>query len=326
MMIRTMRILFAVLALAVFGWAPASAQDIQSCPRNAKNLAGTPPGQALRCVCTIRQIRGSVWGSGRYTTDSSVCRAALHAGVISRSGGNVRIYAGRGCRRFDGSVRNGIRTGRWGAYGRTFAFRYPLPLCAENIATGGEGEGGDDGGGGASLAACPRNMKNRFMPAGRALRCSCAAYQMVGSVWGTRRYTADSSVCKAARHAGVIGPNGGSVSVFKGGGCRRYLGTVRYGIRTGRWGAYRSSFAFRYPMPRCFGGGGTPAKACDPSFGGKYVNLLRRIRVPQDRRRYGLCRNYGRYSGSSWAGYRNLPAGYWTYKYPHWYIWGRRTR
>jgi len=66
--------------------------------------------------------------------------------------------------------------------------------------------------------------------------------------------------------------------------------------------------------------------ACDPSFGGKYVNLLRRISVPNDRQRYGLCRDYGRYSGSSWAGYRNLPRGYWTYKYPHWYIWGRRTQ
>ncbi len=324
MKIKTMQILFAALALAVFGWTPASAQDIQSCPGNAKGLTGMPPGQALRCVCTIRQIRGSVWGSGRYTSDSSICRAARHAGVISRAGGMVRVYAGGSCRRFDGSVRNGVSTGRWGPYRRTFGFHYPLPRCAEQVATG--GEGGDDSGGGATLAACPRNMKIRFLPAGRALRCSCAPHQMVGSVWGTRRYTADSSVCKAARHAGVVGPNGGNVSVFKGGGCRSFLGTIRYGIRTGRWGAYPNSFAFRYPMPRCFGSASTPARACDPSFGGKYVSLLRRISVPQDRRRYGLCRDYGRYSGSSWAAYRNLPAGYWTYKYPHWYIWGQRTR
>jgi len=77
---------------------------------------------------------------------------------------------------------------------------------------------------------------------------------MVGSVWGTRRYTADSSVCKAARHAGVISPNGGNVRLFMGGGCSSFIGTTRYGIRTGRWGAYRRTYAFRYPMPRCIVG------------------------------------------------------------------------
>jgi len=322
---KIMQVLFGALALAVLGGAPASAQDIQACPRNFKGLSGMPPGQALRCACTTAQMRGSVWGSGRYTTDSSICRAARHAGVVSRAGGIVRVFAGRGCRRFVGSARNGVRTGRWGPYGRTFGFRYPLPVCATQAAAGGEG-GDDSGGGEASYAACPRNMKGRFSPRGQALRCSCSPRQMVGSVWGTRRYTTDSSVCKAARHAGVIGRNGGNVTVYSGGGCRSFIGTTRYGIRTGRWGPYKTSYAFRYPMPRCVGGTSRPASACNPSFGGKYVNLLRRISVPQDRRRYGLCRDYGRYSGSSWAGYRNLPSGYWTYKYPHWYIWGRRTR
>ena len=319
---RLLRIMLGALALAVLGSTPAGAQDLQVCPFNMKGLAGLPPGQALRCACTTAQMRGSVWGSGRYTTDSSVCRAARHAGVISRGGGVVRVYVGRGCQRFVGSNRNGINTGRWGRYGRTFGFRYPLPPCAEQAA-GGEEE--EEGGGGASLAACPRNLKGLSLPPGRAMRCSCSPRQMVGSVWGTRRYTADSSVCKAARHAGVIGPGGGNVRLFMGGGCRSFIGTTRNGVRTGRWGAYRRTYAFRYPMPRCLAG--APAGgACDPSFGGKYVSLLRRISVPRDRRRYGLCRDYGRYSGSSWAGYRNLPPGYWTYKYPHWYIWGRRTR
>jgi len=248
---KMIQILFAASALIVLGWIPASAQDIQSCPRNAKGLTGLPSGQALRCLCSAGQMRGSVWGSGRYTTDSSVCRAARHAGVVSRTGGIVRIYAGGGCRRFDGSVRNGIKTGRWGPYRRTFGFRNPLPPCAENAAAGG---GDDDGGGGEMLAACPRNMKGRSLAPGQALRCSCAPRQMVGSVWGTQRYTTDSSVCKAARHAGAVGPNGGNISVFGGRGCNAFAGTTRYGIRTGRWGPYKTSYAFRYPMPRCFGG------------------------------------------------------------------------
>ncbi len=67
------------------------------------------------------------------------------------------------------------------------------------------------------------------------------------------------------------------------------------------------------------------AQACDPSFRGKYSGLLRRIHVPQDRRQYGSCRDYGRWTGSSYKGHHNLPrSAYWTYSAPYWYIWARR--
>lgn len=35
----------------------------------------------------------------------------------------------------------------------------------------------------------------------------------VGSVWGSNPYTADSCLCRAARHAGVIGSSGGKFVV-----------------------------------------------------------------------------------------------------------------
>jgi hypothetical protein len=62
-----------------------------------------------------------------------------------------------------------------------------------------------------------------------------------------------------------------------------------------------------------------PAKA---SVGGKYRKLLRRIKVEQDKNGYGKFSDYGHYTGTSYAGYDNLPVGYWVYVYPHWYIWG----
>jgi hypothetical protein len=58
-----------------------------------------------------------------------------------------------------------------------------------------------------------------------------------------------------------------------------------------------------------------------PTVAGKYRVLLRKIHVPQDKASYGLFTDYGMYTGDSWAGYINLPAGYWVYVYPHWYIW-----
>ena len=53
---------------------------------------------------------------------------------------------------------------------------------------------------------------------------------------------------------------------------------------------------------------------------GKYSELLRKIRVDSDRSTYGDFYDYGAWEGDSWGGYTDLPAGYWVYVYPHWYI------
>lgn len=71
--------------------------------------------------------------------------------------------------------------------------------------------------------------------------------------------------------------------------------------------------------------GGQRSGCADPTFGGKYAEELRRIAVPGDRGRYGICRDYGRWAGNSYAGHANLPNGYWVYSYPEWIIYGRRN-
>lgn len=63
-------------------------------------------------------------------------------------------------------------------------------------------------------------------------------------------------------------------------------------------------------------------KAC---VGGKYAKLLRKIRVERDRIQYGEFNDAGYWNVQSWGGYEGLPAGYWVYVYPHWYIWGTCT-
>jgi hypothetical protein len=62
-----------------------------------------------------------------------------------------------------------------------------------------------------------------------------------------------------------------------------------------------------------------PAKA---RVNGKYGKLLRRIKVEGDKAGYGEFSDYGHWDGTSYAGYNDLPVGYWVYVYPHWYIWG----
>ncbi len=57
---------------------------------------------------------------------------------------------------------------------------------------------------------------------------------------------------------------------------------------------------------------------------GKYRLLLRQIEVPADVTTYTAFRDYGTYPATNYAGYENIPAGYWVYVYPYWFIWGEQ--
>jgi hypothetical protein len=55
--------------------------------------------------------------------------------------------------------------------------------------------------------------------------------------------------------------------------------------------------------------------------GGKYEMLLRQIKVPADAARYADFRDLGSRELNAYAGFTDLPRGYWVYVYPYWYIW-----
>ena len=101
-----------------------SASELAGCPDTAKQLRGTR--QAVTCTCSAQQTRsGQVWGSGPYTDDSRICRAAVHAGVISPSGGEVRFQMEAGRSRYSGSTRNGVVTTPYGTWSSSFAVEHP---------------------------------------------------------------------------------------------------------------------------------------------------------------------------------------------------------
>ena len=62
-----------------------------------------------------------------------------------------------------------------------------------------------------------------------------------GSVWGSGPYTADSCVCDAAYHAGVIGDSGGIFKVTKAPGQDSYTGSTQNGYTSQSYGSYGSS-------------------------------------------------------------------------------------
>lgn len=57
------------------------------------------------------------------------------------------------------------------------------------------------------------------------------------------------------------------------------------------------------------------------SVSGKYSRLLKKVYVESDYRTYGEFNDYGYYQATNYAGQSNLPAAYWVYVYPNWYLW-----
>ena len=69
--------------------------------------------------------QGGLWGSGPYTLDSGVCRAVVHAGVISDRGGDVRVTVEPGRPAYRGSEKNGVQAHDYGKYPKSFRVGRP---------------------------------------------------------------------------------------------------------------------------------------------------------------------------------------------------------
>ena len=196
-----------------------------ACPDNM--LAQAPGSAPLRCRCTpeATQRAATVWGTDAYTTDSALCRAALHAGAVRRAGGEIAVRVLPGLPRYVGTTQNGVTTQNFGPWRASFRF-----------------EGLD----GAGARLCPDNM-TAFTGTTERLECVCTGEAVLrnATVWGSGPYTADSATCRAARHAGVVPVTGGTVTVQMMAGASRWAASARNGVDTRAWTQpYPSGFRF----------------------------------------------------------------------------------
>ncbi len=207
----TARAHHALAFLLLLPAAPALAQS-EAC--------GTfdPAAGPKACTCAAGPHAGSVWGSGPYTGDSDVCTAAVHAGVIGPEGGQVIVMGAAAPEGYTGTTANGVTTSDWGSYDPAFSFYG----ASEH----------------AGLAEC------RTIGENEELTCTCPAGRTAGAVWGSGPYTADSDICTAAVHAGVLGPEGGEVTVRREAGQASYEGGSANGVTTSSWGSFGASIAF----------------------------------------------------------------------------------
>lgn len=64
-----------------------------------------------------------------------------------------------------------------------------------------------------------------------------------------------------------------------------------------------------------------PELAALASAQGKYAGLEAVIEIPEDEARVGRFKDDGYWAGGKYRGRSNLPAGYWVYAAPSWYVW-----
>lgn len=104
--------------------APATVTGVAvTCFDRAQDLS-TDNGAVLNVACPSGCATGggSIWGTDVYTSDSSICTAAVHAGVITDAGGNATLTIVPGLSEHPGSDRNGVSSSSWGSWDQAFSF------------------------------------------------------------------------------------------------------------------------------------------------------------------------------------------------------------
>lgn len=201
--------------------------------QNVTSLNGKE-GDTLTLACPPAGEPHSVWGVDIYTSDSSICTAAVHRGLITfQQGGTVTIEVRPGRSIYGTSERNGVTSSAYGRWHQSFVFKVPDIEALVRAAD----------------EATPVLWKTSSVMAGfevgKTIKFSCPAGGggKEGTVWGTDTYTLDSSICTAAVHAGKIQlDSGGTVTIEMRPGEPSYKGSLRNGIKTNDYGAYGSSF------------------------------------------------------------------------------------
>ncbi|HEX6654855.1 MAG TPA: LCCL domain-containing protein [Candidatus Limnocylindria bacterium] len=83
-------------------------------------------GQRHHYDCPPDGSPSPIWGTGLYTDDSSVCTAAVHAGLITfEQGGTVTIKIRPGSEDYRASVQNHVVSGAWAISSGSFMFVRP---------------------------------------------------------------------------------------------------------------------------------------------------------------------------------------------------------
>lgn len=209
--------------------SPSVAPRELSCTTNLASLgaASNEPGVMVEVLCPAGCTNRTVWGTSIYTNDSSICTAAVHSGALPVEGGSIGVFASPGLSSYTGSEQNGVTTLNWRAWPSSFVFAH---VFTPND---------------AKLLACETSAQSLGAGEGSRVNVYCPPGCVQGpEVLGFEVYSDDSSVCRAAIHAGILGSRGGSATIEIQSWVESLASVTQHGITSRSWGEWYRTFAF----------------------------------------------------------------------------------
>ena len=197
------------------------------------------PGSPRQLTCPAGCKRDvDVYGTDVYSSDTPVCAAAMHAGVMSARGGEVTVVVEPGRPAYRGSKRNGITSHDRGTHDASFRFHGPVVVQAAPEVR-------------APIvvdAGCSFEANQLHGEPGSIHRVSCPPHCTAdlppwGGAWGTDTYSGNSRICVAAIHAGLSSDaGGGEFTLILGDKRPAFRGSKRNGVESRDLGAQDVSF------------------------------------------------------------------------------------
>jgi hypothetical protein len=190
---------------------------------------GSQPGKIVTFVCpSTLTLNQDIWGTDVYLDESSICKAAVHAGVLKPgTSGQVTIRTGPAVESFESSERNGVTSLSYGPWHSTYVFVPNTEVAQIDWST--------------TYDAVPDDFHDPI-----AVICPPKG-NTDSAVWGTDVYSSGSAICVAAVHAGAITLDaGGQVTLTLQPKQETLLASTRNGVSTLGWSSWELPY---YPQP-----------------------------------------------------------------------------
>ncbi|KAM4630465.1 cysteine-rich secretory protein LCCL domain-containing 2 [Polymixia lowei] len=193
------------------------AQNIK-CETRVRDKCRGATCNRYNCPANCLNRKGRVWGTLFYDVQSSICRAAIHFGVIDNNGGLVDVTRKDKLPFFVRSTKNSIESFSKYRPSNAFVVSKVEEMSVDCYTTVAEICPFKKPGVNCPRVFCPASCKNQ------------PSYW--APVVGNNIYTDSSSICKAAIHAGVIKADGGHVDVLSLDKRKNYVGVLKNGIQS----------------------------------------------------------------------------------------------